>query len=250
MSIRDNHTAEGATNVVHKFGRGNVGGSFTPVAWGLKYQTPQVAAATKLRVKAGDAKDGVAGDGARAIVIQGIDASGDLVSETILTAGIAAGANSTNDYIRLFRAYVSASGTYTTSTAGSHEADIVIENAAGTADWLTIDSTGFPRGQSEVACYTIPNGFVAYISYIKVATESTKPTSVVMFKRENILETAAPYSAGRMVIELGGLDGVTTFQPDIPYGPYPAGTDLVWMGKVSTGSSLVDIDFEILLVEA
>ena len=249
MAIRDNHTTEGSTLVVHKFGRANVSTTFVPVAWGLKYQTPQVAAATKLRVKLGDVKDDAGGDGARAIVIQGIDDVGDLVSETILTAGTSAGANSVNDYIRIFRAYVSESGTYTSSTAGAHEADIIIENAAGSADWLTIDSTDFPRGQSEIACYTIPNGYTAYISYIKVATESTKPTTVVMFKRENILETAAPYSAGRMVIELGGLDGVTTFQPDIPYGPYPAGTDLVWMGKVTSGTSLVDIDFEILLVE-
>lgn len=233
---------------VHKFGRALVDTSFKPVAFGNAYQMPQIASATKLRIKSGDVGDTAAGVGARKVIIQGIDDTGALVSEELTTAGTSASANSTNDYIRLFRAYVSESGTYdATGTAGSHEDDIVIENSAGNADWLTIDATDFPRGQSEVAWYTVPEGRTAYISHVKINSDSTKATTILCVKREGITDTTAPYNAFRLVFQLGGIAGDHILNPEVPYGPFNAGTDIGFLGKVGVGTGEVDIDFELVL---
>ena len=252
MTIRDNHTTEGSARVVHKFGRNfAVGTTFVPVTIGGVYRMPQVAAATKLRIKAGNTNDTVAGSGARTVLIQGTLIDGSEATEILSTAGIAASADSTNDYIRLYRAYVVESGTYGDGlTSKSHADDIVIENAAGTADWMTIDSTDFSRGQSEVALYPIPTGSIGYIKYNKVNTDALKSTTVILVQRQGILDTAAPYHAFRLIGQLGGIAGSQTLEPDVAYGPYPAGTDLGFFAKVSTGTGEVDIDYEIFLTDA
>lgn len=248
MSTTIDYKLDQNRSIVHKFGRAVVGTTFAPVAFGGAYQMPQPASATKLRVKAGDTGDTAAGIGARKIVIQGLDETGALVSEELTTAGTSASANSTNDYIRLFRAYVSESGTYAaTGVAGSHEDDIVIENSAGTADWLTIDATDAPRGQSEIAFYSVPEGKTAYVSHVKINSDSTKATTVIFVKREGITDAAAPYEAFRLQFQLGGVAGDHILNPEVPYGPFEAGTDIGFMAKVGVGTGEVDIDFEIVL---
>ncbi len=67
-------------SVVHKFGRGVVGTSFVPIAFGNIYRTPQPANATALRVKAGDANDTAAGTGAREVMVQGLSATGGIAN--------------------------------------------------------------------------------------------------------------------------------------------------------------------------
>ena len=234
--------------VVHKFGRNSaVGTSYVPVTLGGVYQTPMVSGATQLRVKIGDTNDTAAGTGARSIYIEGLNALGALVSEVIPTAGLASGAASVNSYIRLYRAYVYTSGTYATASAGSHAANIVIENAAGGTTWATIDSTGFPRGQTEMAAYTVPLGKTAYIMSFHVSVDSSKTTDVLFFQRPGVLETAAPYQAMRKVFGITGISLTQEFKFDIPQGPFLAGTDLGVLAKVSSTTANVVVSFEILL---
>lgn len=236
-------------SVVHKFGRNdNVSTTFVPIAPGGIYRTPQVSGATTLRVKAGNANDTAAGSGARKVTLVGIDASGDEVTEEITTNGESAGTASTNSFIRLYRAYVSESGTYATQSAGSHSAAIVIENSAGTQDWLTINAADFPHGQSEVGVYTVPNGYTAFVNSIDVNVDSTKTADVLLFKRENILETAAPYTAMRVQYEMTAVQGPVSVRFQAPLGPYPAGTDIGFMAKVATTAAEVDVNFDIILI--
>ena len=238
-------------SVIHKFGR-NIGitTSFLPVALGGIYRMPQVAGATKLRVKAGNTNDTALGSGARSITIQGLDATGALVTEDLPTAGLAAGANSTNTYIRLFRAYIATAGTFSTTTGGAQAANIIIEDAAGSEDWLTISATDFDRGQSQVACYTVPLGKTGYIqSYdASVDIKAAKPISLLLMQRQNILETAAPYTALRTVEEFDGIEAEMSRIREVPLGPFPALTDLIWLGKAAATSG-VSINFTIMLVD-
>ena len=61
-------------SLVHKFGKNeDVGATFEPLTIGGVYQTLQPAAATTLRVKAGNANDTAAGTGAREVTVQGLD---------------------------------------------------------------------------------------------------------------------------------------------------------------------------------
>jgi hypothetical protein len=244
--------AENAGNgsyVVNKFGHNAaVGTSPVPIAHGGIYRTPQVGGATALRVKAGDADDASDGTGARSIYIEGINASGDKVSEVIPTNGESAGSNSTNTYIRLYRAYVYESGTYGTQSAGSHAADIVIENSAGTADWLTIDldSGSFADGQSEVGAFTVPRGKTAYLLNIEYSVDVSKTTVLYLYKRNNILQTSAPYKAIRKQFGIAAAKAAGDIQFKCPL-KFEELTDIGFLAAVDNSTASVSVQFSLLI---
>lgn len=239
---------------VKKFGRNPaIGTTFAPVALGGVYQTPQSSAATALRIKAGgNANDTAAGTGAREVTLIGLDENFEEVTEAVATAGVSASSATTTTFTRLFRAFVSASGTYATASAGSHADDIVIENAAGGTDWATLDATDFPKGQSEIGAYTIPAGKTGYVKLRNVSIESTKTMDLVFFSRLNADETAAPYSAMRAQSVVAGVAGgsIETFgSVEIPFGPYAGPCDVGFMGRVTSSTAKVAVEFEIFVLD-
>jgi len=230
--------------IIQKFGgRFSLTTSYAPCTTSGVYQTPQVSGATALRVKAGDADDTAAGTGAREITLQGLDETGTFTQESIATAGTSASAVTTTTWLRIFRLWVSASGTYATATAGSHADEIIIETSGGT-EWASIDVTGFPKGQSQIACYTVPLNRHGYMTHFALTTNEGKPVDFILFKRENILETAAPYSAMRTVVELLGVENDLARNPKTAYGRFNALTDIGWLAKGgSTPNVTVDFGF-------
>jgi hypothetical protein len=149
----------------------------------------------------------------------------------------------------LFKAYVSKSGTYATSAAGSHSADIDIETTGGTL-WATIDATGFPKSQTQIGLYTIPLGKTGFLReyHLTVNTSGTKTVDFAMFKRENILETSPPYTGMTLLHELIGVGDTVDFEYKIP-AVLPALTDFGFMAK---GASSPDatVEFTIELVDS
>jgi hypothetical protein len=233
-----------------KFGRNDaVGTTFEPITAGGIYRTPRVSGATALRIKAGgNANDTAAGTGARKVVLIGLDETGALTSEELTLAGASASAPSTTTFLRLFESYVSESGTYATATAGSHAADIVIEDAAGTEDWATIQVLGIPRAQSQIGVISVPLGKEMYITDSVISVDSTKVLDVIAFQRRNILETAAPYTAMRSVEEHVGVIDYLPKLHQYPLGPFPALTDFGYMARVSSGTADATITFNYLFV--
>ena len=235
-------------SVVHKFGHNqSVSSSYTPVCVDGVYRTPQVTSATSLRVKAGNANDTAAGTGAREVTVSGLSPTGELISEAIATAGTSASAPTTLTFIRLFRVEITASGTYASAVAGSHSADIVIEDSAGTEDWATIPVVNFPHGRSQIGVYTIPLGYTGYIRDYEVESEGNKPCDFLLFSREGVLDIAAPYSAMEVRAELVGVDGNIQDVFEYPLGPFPALTDVGWMVK-GASTPEASVDFTIVLV--
>lgn len=236
-------------SLVHKFGMNYaVGGTYVPLCVGGLYNTPQTGSATTLRIKAGNANDTAAGSGAREITLQGLDETGALVSEAVATAGASASSATTATFMRLFRAYVSASGTYATQTTGSHSADIDIENGAGGTDWATIYSTGFPHSQSEICVYSVPLGKKAYVLDYGITSDANKDFDFIFFKRESILATSAPYEAMRIQFEGVGIEGEIkrVFRDPLEF---PALTDFGFMVTVGTGTAQMSGDMNILLID-
>lgn len=239
------------SDIRHKFGRNSlVTTSFAPVTIGGIWRMPQVSGATALRVKAGNAADTVDGAGAREVQLEGLDATGAYVVETLATAGASASLSTTTLYIRMPRARVTKSGAYPDDTTGSHVGDIVIENSAGTQDWLTIatDSGDLAHGQSEIGADTVPLGKKAIISGFIVHTDANKPVDLAFKVRKNILETSAPYSPMLVKENYVGVVGtvpLTLSQPAI----YPALTDMLMVAKVAQGDAEVSVDWLGILVD-
>ena len=232
----------------HKFGRNPaVGTSFVPITQGGVYRTPQPFGATKLRIRAGDADDAPAGSGARSVLITGLDASGNEVSEVIETNGASAGPSSQNEYIRLYRAFVYESGSYATTVIRSHAGEIVIENEAGTEDWATIADTDIGRGQSQIAVYSVPVGYKAYIRDIVIASDSAKKINMALYQRRDILQESPPYSSMRIIEEYTGISGAVEFGFAALLGPYPALTDIGFLGRVTSGTADVSASFDLIL---
>lgn len=234
---------------IRQFGRNvAVSSAFVPVARGGVYRTPQVGSQTALRVKSGgNAADTANGSGAREITLVGIDATGQLIEDTIATNGASAGPASSKQFLRLMDAYVSKSGTYATQSAQSHVGNIVIENAAGGTDWATIQNTDIPRGASEIGAYTVPVNRSMYITSIRMQSDESNKSNIVMFKRENILETAAPYSAMTLLLEVPSLAGIQQFTFDPPIR-IPQLTDVGFLAKSASGTISVEVGFDAIEV--
>ena len=235
-------------DVTHRFGMATVGTNLVPVSDVLAYRTPQTGAATSLRIKAGgNANDTAAGSGARSVRLTGLDASGDIVTETIETAGASASAATTAAFIRLFDAEIVHSGTYGTQAAGSHAGDITIENAAGGTDWAKIPVNGFPTSGTSNVSYTIPRGYTGFIEGISIAVEGAKLVDVLMLSRGGVLDTATPYQPVKRVQEFIGISNTHTDTFTMPL-QFPSLTDIGMLAKVSNGTASVMVQMDILLL--
>jgi len=240
-------------HVHHQFAR-NVATStsYVPVADLGIYRTPQIGAATQLRVKAGgNAGDSANGAGARSIKLYGLNAIGDEITEIVTTAGASASAATAQSFIRLYLAEVYTSGTYGTQAAGSHIGNITIENAAGTEDWAQIQLNGFPSGTTGIGSITVPRNHVGLVTSIHINPESggTKTTDVIILKREGILETAAPYKPISKIQEFIGLVDSIEINFEMPLR-FPELTDIGMLARVSSGTGAISVDMEVIFLEA
>lgn len=231
-----------------RFGRNTaIGATYTPVTRSGHYRTPQAGSATTLRLKAGgNANDTAAGTGARQITLVGLDATGNAITETLATAGASASAATTKTFMRLTSAYVSKSGTYASQSAGSQAGTITIENGAGGTDWAVIADGTLGKGQSEIGAYTTPLNRSAAINRLTISSDADKKANIVMFQRQNILETAAPYSPMSLVLEFPQSAGLIEIEFDPPLY-FPPLCDFGFLASVS--ASTVDVSIGMDMVE-
>ncbi|CAB4151242.1 hypothetical protein UFOVP589_7 [uncultured Caudovirales phage] len=250
------HLAVGNMNqahVHHQFGRNVlVGTTYSPISDTGLYRTPQPAAATALRIKAGgNAADTANGAGARSVKLWGMDANGDEITAIIATNGASASTATTVTFIRLYLAEVYETGTYGTATAGSHVGNITIENAAGTEDWAQIQLNGFPSGTTGIGSISVPRNHIGLITSIQINPEmaANKTTDVLILKREGILQTAAPYKPIVKIQEIIGLAATIGIGFDMPM-VVPELTDIGVLAKVSGGTGAISVDMEVIFLEA
>lgn len=238
--------------IISKFGSNDniTEAAFTVVSHGGLYQTPITA--QQLEVVSSDIGDALNGAGMRAITIEGLDANFELQTTTVSTHAtdgtIAVAVPGT--WVRVFRAYVSASGTYATQTSGSHIGIITIRNSSAGVTWAIIGNEGFPHGQTQISAYTVAKNKTAYIDGISINVETSKPVNIFGFLRENANVVTAPYSAMRAFTELVGLESPINKSKKSWYGPFPECTDVGFLAKrLSTGIAGVTVDFEIMLID-
>lgn len=239
-------------SVLHKFGSNEaLSNSIAPISSAGVYQTP--TAAVSLEFVSSSASDALNSTGMHELTVIGIDASWN--EQTVTTAAHATDGTTavaiSGTWLRVYRAYVSSSGTYATAAAGSHVGTITIRVASAGATYAQITlSNGFPMGQSLIGAYTVPNGFTAYILSQAFSSDvsGTKTTSYYFFKRDNADDVSSSYSGVMRVQNLTmGTQGIGQFYHETAE-VYQGKTDIGYMGITDAGTFKASVEFELLLV--
>ena len=235
--------------VIHKFGRNSaVSSSFVPICESGFYRTPTTN--TALEVVSTDADDNASGAGARTIYYEGLQVqSGSLVvvSDVVELDGTTAVALP-DSLIRLYRWYVASSGVYASQSVGSHQGDISIQESGAGNVWAKIAIDTFGRGQSQIGAYTVPTGYSAFMTDITSSVESDKEAEILLFQRNGVLNTTAPYDPMRLVTEISSAKGVQSINFSSPL-KFEEETDIIFFAKQKKGDTPATIDFTLYLIE-
>jgi len=167
----------------------------------------------------------------------------------LVTNGTTAVALST-DLTRLYRWYVSSSGTYATQTAGSHAGTLTIRASGAGATWSQIIASPFSIGQSQIGVYTIPSGYTANLLSKNIFTDTNKTADIYFYQRPNADDVSSPYSGTMRLVEREvGVSGGFNLKTRSPKGSFVGPCDVGFMGKVSSGTAEVSCEFELLIIE-
>lgn len=236
--------------LVYKFGKATVGTTLVPICRSLSYRTPTTA--TALEFVSSDANDTAAGTGAREITLIGLDTNWREVTQTLATNGTTA-VDLTTDLIRLYRWYVSESGTYANQATGSHVGSLTIREDGAGQTWSIIGIAPFPIGQSEIGAYTVPVGERAYVFIQELQVDSTKTVDAIFFQRKRANDIVAPFGAMRALANFVGISGNINPNTHAPQDGFNQAvgeaTDIGYMAKVASATADITVIFEILLIK-
>lgn len=230
-------------SIVHKFGGNPSIAASSTEDINFTGTINWLTVADEVRVKAGgNAADAAAGNGARKVIVVGLDETWAGASEeiTMNADGTAASATTTITFIRVYRAYVTDVGVYGVANTGN----IVIETEAGTS-LITIAATA---GQTETSQYTIPLGKTGYLRRLATDVDSGKAATVTMWQRQDADDISAPFTGRRLIYDFPSLIGESEINFE-SYRAFPAITDLWWSASTGSGNATtVEIDFDLILV--
>lgn len=225
---------------IRKFGRNDAVGAAYEFIWPLGgAYTGFLTAADTVRVAAGgNGADTVAGTHARKLYIEGIVVSGTdwiLDGEEVDLAGTSASASTTKQFIRVFRAYVTEVGAYGNANAGA----ITIETTSGTNVAYIVAGAA----QSEQLHYTVPDGYVGYVTRISATGDISKPVDFVGKVRLDADNTSTSIQPVREVFRRLNVENSFTEEfttPDI----LPARADF-WVEAENGGAGGADVFCEL-----
>jgi len=234
-------------SLVHKFGTALLTTTPAVISQTGAYQVPM--AAVTLEFVSSDANDTVAGSGAQEVTVMGLDLNWNEVTTTVETDGVTAVIIDT-DFIRIFRWFVSRSGTYASSSISSHAGVLTLQVSGGGTVWDTIPIVPFPIGQSVIGAYTIPKGKAGYLLSKQIFVDSTKTADIYFFQRAHADDVTPPYSGVRRIVEREvGIAGTLTMDFRSPKGPFVGPCDVGFIGSVSVSDADASAEFELLLVD-
>lgn len=222
-----------------KFGDNPSVGTSYEAIWEVGGDAVWPIAAETLSVVSSDVDDDDGDTGARTILIQGLDADLAAVQEVVTMNGTSA-VTTTNSYLRLNRAFVVTCGT----SGGTNEGDIVITQSSS-GDAMGRISAGL--GQTQKALYTVPAGYTLYNTKIVYTTDSSKTVDFQVRIRALDSDTgSAPYTPWRQIAYVPGVSGIEVTGDG--YTEIPAGTDIEFRAKASTGTATCAVSVQFYLV--
>lgn len=192
-----------STSARQKFGHNPSVSTTEEVIWrvGGDY-TGWLTSATTIEAISSDATDNASEVGARQITVEGLDENFDEASETIAMNGTSATTATTTTFIRVHRAYVTEGGcgTYHGTNVGA----ITIRVSSAGA---TLAQIAAGRGQTELACVTVPAGYTMFIRNIRFNVDGGKPCTCFLNIYPMADDVSSPYSGKRTLLRAPGVDG-------------------------------------------
>ena len=213
--------------------------------------------AGKVAVSSSNAADTAAGLGVRSVEIHGLSATGEDQEEIIIMNGTTE-VESALDYIRFNIIHNETVGTY----GGSHQGDITVRVASGgakTGGVLSVmtgmegaadSSVQYGSGESGNGYFSVPLGKVAYITggQVVINTTGTKTADIILYEREGILTTSAPFLPRRELWSAIEAQGIIPFIFNSHKKIKPL-TDLFFRSKASNAGTKIEVYVDYYLVD-
>ena len=231
----------------NKFGYGQVTTVLKPITSSGAFMTP--SSAQTLEILSSDADDSLNGAGAWKVVIIGLNSLWQNVQDTVSLNGTSAVALNT-PFTRVYRMYILQSGVYANSSTSSHQGTITLRASGGGATWAQIgvyDAT-FGVGQSQIGGISVTETQTLYIEAISISIESNKLVDIFLFQRNRINTVSAPFSAFRTAKRWVGVSQSVEQDFKVPI-KFDGSCDVVFMGRVTSGTANVSINFTYVIIE-
>jgi len=232
------------------FGRnGTVGTSYEDI-WSYGGDYNFLLGATTLDIMSMNDEDDSTGLGARSILINGLDASCNELSEVVALTGSGT-VTTTNSYLRLQSAYVATCGT----NRGSNYNDICIQSTGSAlkvgcigGGYGTIDTANYGIGRTQLGIYTVPSGKTLYITSMYVNVDNAKIADMGLYTISNIDNVTPPTSSR---VELAKIDNMSDFRNKElkSYFAIQEKSDLWFRGKITSGTAGIDVQLEYFLID-
>lgn len=235
-------------SIVQKFGRNPSVTSIVPVSIGGVYRTPTGTAT--LVVQSSNANDTAAGTGGQAVTIIYLDQDFNEQIVEIETNGTSESTQTITNVKRLYRAYVSRSGTYATQASASHLGTITIREQGAGQIWaqITVAGTNFGVGQTQIGAYTVPANHTGLMLSKYITVDSARTATIYFFQRQNSDDVTAPYTGTmRLVEQEDGISSPIAIKPVSPLRTFPEKTDIGFMAQAAVSAS-ISVDFELLVI--
>lgn len=224
-----------------KFGyNSDINGSLETIwSHGGLYAYP--SAATVMKVSSSSTDDAANGTGARTVLVVGLDANYNEINEVVALNGQTA-VNTINSFIRVFRAYVVTAG-----SGGTAAGVIYIGTGVVTAGVPATVYAEIPLGdnQTEMALWTVPAGYTAYMLGGKFSASSNNATHTALGKF-----LFRPYGGVfRNVADITLNNGYSNYNFILPLA-LPEKSDIETRAIALNGSNFyVTASFEILYIK-
>ena len=214
-------------SVVNIYGyQSAVGTTFIPVWENATVYTYPVSSTTMLLYSSS------ASDTAVSVLISGLDASYNILTETLVCTGTA-GVTSVNSYLRI--------NSITITGSNNAVGDITLSNAGKTVTYAKILAG---NGKSQAMIYTVPNGYTFYLTRVNAYTNQVG----------NLSSSYCTYrvytknSAGLITILLQAPFGNQYSSIRVAPRAYAGTTDIQWQANTPSSTAAVGIAVEGILV--
>jgi len=187
-------------SVYHGAGRGVINGTESTVRGGAVPATyVYLSSPVAMEIISTSVNDTAAGSGARTVIVTGIDASGNVKTETVSMNGTTAVALS-GTWLRMYGAECITQGT--SAQVGVSNAGVITVRTAGAG---AVHATmPIAKGAALTASFPVPLGKVGHLHHVNVSQDGNKSLDIRIYRRNGMLLSAAPFSSLILIQEYLG----------------------------------------------